>query len=65
MFVDDGSLALAMLLVTGSAILLALCFEATHLAAIVLLVGCLAVLSENVVRGAWCGLVGAEHASAP
>jgi hypothetical protein len=52
MFVDDGSLALAILLVTGSAAVLALCFQATGLAAIVLLVGCLFVLSENVVRSA-------------
>jgi hypothetical protein len=39
MFVDDGSLAPAILFVTGSAALLALCFEASYLAAIVLLVG--------------------------
>ena len=64
MFVDEGSLALAILLVIGSATLLALCFEATHLAAIVLLVGSLAVLSENVRRAARRDLVGAEHALA-
>lgn len=52
MFVDDGSLALAILLVTGCAAFVALRFEATFFAAIVLLVGSLAVLCENVVRSA-------------
>ena len=62
MFVDDGSLALAILLVSGSAAFVALYFEATGLAAIVLLVGCPAVLSENVMRSARRDLSSTEHA---
>ena len=53
LFVDDGSLALAILAVIGAAGLLATLMPALPLAAgAVLLFGCLGVLFANVLRAA-------------
>jgi hypothetical protein len=51
LFVDDGSLALAILAVVGVAAFLAIILKASTLAVgIVLLGGCAAVLIENIMR---------------
>jgi len=51
LFVDDGSLALAILAVVGVAAFLAIILKASALAVgLVLLGGCVAVLIENVIR---------------
>jgi hypothetical protein len=53
LFVDDGSLALAILAVVAVAALLAFILKASALAVgLVLLGGCVAVLIENVLRTA-------------
>jgi endonuclease/exonuclease/phosphatase (EEP) superfamily protein YafD len=53
MFVDDGSLAIAILVVVALAGWVSLRFEnASAVVGALLLVGCLAVLIENVVRTA-------------
>jgi hypothetical protein len=53
MFVDDGSLAFAVLAIIAIAYAVTLEFTGdTHVAGGILLVGCLAVLVENVVRTA-------------
>jgi hypothetical protein len=54
LFVDDGSLALAVLAVVGVAVFLAIGFKvSTPAVGLVLLGGCAAVLIENVIRTAW------------
>ena len=51
LFVDDGSLALAILAVVGIAAFLAIILKASALAVgLVLLGGCVAVLVENIMR---------------
>jgi hypothetical protein len=51
LFVDDGSLALAILAVVGIAAFLAIILKASALAVgLVLLGGCVAVLIENIMR---------------
>jgi hypothetical protein len=51
LFVDDGSLALAILAVVGIAAFLAIIVKASALAVgLVLLGGCVAVLIENIMR---------------
>jgi hypothetical protein len=51
LFVDDGSLALAILAVVGVAAFLAIILKASTLAVgLVLLGGCVAVLIENIMR---------------
>jgi hypothetical protein len=51
LFVDDGSLALAILVVVGVAAFLAIILKASALAVgLVLLGGCVAVLIENIMR---------------
>ena len=51
LFVDDGSLALAILAVVGIAAFLAIILKASALAVgLVLLGGCAAVLIENIMR---------------
>jgi hypothetical protein len=51
LFVDDGSLALAILAVVGVAAFLAIILKASALAVgLVLLGGCAAVLIENIMR---------------
>jgi hypothetical protein len=51
LFVDDGSLALAILAVVGVAAFLAIILKASALAVgLVLLGGCVAVLIENIMR---------------
>jgi hypothetical protein len=51
LFVDDGSLALAILAVVGVAAFLAIILKASTLAVgLVLLGGCAAVLIENIMR---------------
>jgi hypothetical protein len=51
LFVDDGSLALAILAVVGIAAFLAIVLKASALAVgLVLLGGCAAVLIENIIR---------------
>ena len=56
LFVDDGSLALAILAVVGAAAFLAIVLKASALAVgLVLLGGCAAVLIENVIRTAHGG----------
>jgi hypothetical protein len=51
LFVDDGSLALAILAVVGIAAFLAIVLKVSALAVgLVLLGGCAAVLIENVIR---------------
>lgn len=52
MFVDDGSLAIAILAVAAVSAGIALRFNAESLVAGCLLLGCLGVLSENVIRSA-------------
>jgi hypothetical protein len=53
LFVDDGSLALAILaVVTLAAISVALIPDAPLAAGVILLLGCLGVLSANVARAA-------------
>jgi hypothetical protein len=53
LFVDDGSLALAILAVVGVAAFLAIVLKVSALAVgFVLLGGCAAVLIENVIRTA-------------
>jgi hypothetical protein len=49
LFIEDGSLALAILGVVAAAVIVA-AFGATLAAGLLLLVGCLAVLAENVLR---------------
>jgi hypothetical protein len=56
LFVDDGSLALAILAVVAIAAFLAIVLKVSALAVgIVLLGGCAAVLIENVIRAAQRG----------
>jgi hypothetical protein len=51
LFVDDGSLALAILAVVGVAAFLAIILKASALAVgLVLLGGCVGVLIENIMR---------------
>jgi hypothetical protein len=51
MFVDDGSLAIAILIIVAIAAWISFRLEQGSLAtAAILLVGCLAALAENVVR---------------
>jgi hypothetical protein len=51
LFVDDGSLALAILAVVGVAAFLAIILKVSALAVgLVLLGGCVAVLIENIIR---------------
>jgi hypothetical protein len=51
LFVDDGSLALAILAVVGVAAFLAIILKVSALAVgLVLLSGCAAVLIENIIR---------------
>jgi uncharacterized membrane protein len=53
MFVDDGSLAIAILTIVAIAALVSFRFEQGTLeTALILFVGCLAALAENVVRTA-------------
>lgn len=53
LFIDDGSLAFAILAVVGVAAALAIVFKASALVVgLVLLGGCAAVLIENVMRTA-------------
>jgi hypothetical protein len=53
MFVDDGSLAIAILTIVAIAALVSFRFEQGSLeTAAILFVGCLAALAENVVRTA-------------
>jgi hypothetical protein len=53
LFVDDGSLALAILAVVGVAAFLAIVLKVSALAiGLVLLGGCVAVLIENIIRSA-------------
>jgi hypothetical protein len=53
LFIDDGFLALAICVVVGiAAIVAALAPDAPNAAGIVLLVGCLGLLFDNVVRAA-------------
>ena len=53
MFIDDGSLALAILAIVAFAIWISFRFENASLAVgIILLVGCLVALVENVLRSA-------------
>ena len=49
LFIEDGSLALAILGVVAAAVIVA-ALGATLAAGLLLLVGCLAVLAENVLR---------------
>ncbi len=49
LFIDDGSLALAIIAVVAVA-MVAAALGATSAAALVLLFGCLGVLAENVLR---------------
>jgi hypothetical protein len=51
MFVDDGSLAIALLVIVAIATWVSLQFEhASAMIAVILLVGCLVALAENVIR---------------
>lgn len=52
MFVDDGSLAIAILAVVLLAAWVSMRFESLTAVGIILFVGCLAVVVENVVRTA-------------
>jgi hypothetical protein len=49
LFIDDGSLALAIIAVAAVA-MIAAALGATSVAGVVLLLGCLGVLTENVLR---------------
>ena len=50
MFVDDGSLAIAILVIVAAATWISMRFESSTLVGALLLVGCLVALIENVVR---------------
>ncbi|WP_407052098.1 hypothetical protein [Methyloraptor flagellatus] len=50
MFVDDGSLAIAILILVGFSALLAETIGFPLMAGVVLFAGCLVILIENVVR---------------
>jgi hypothetical protein len=50
LFVEDGSLALAILAVVAVAMILSVFAAAPVAAGVVLLVGCLGVLVENILR---------------
>ena len=52
LFVDDGSLAVAILAVVAASAWTALRLEANSSAALLLVFGCVAVLAENVLRAA-------------
>ena len=52
MFVDDGSLAIAILATVALAGWISMRFESPFAVGVILLVGCLAVLTENIARTA-------------
>jgi hypothetical protein len=50
MFVDDGSLAIAILVIVAVAAWISMRFESASVVGVVLFAGCLVALIENVVR---------------